>query len=58
MKTDIKEKAIYITPEIRVVRLDNEISLVLQSTITPPVGPDESQLIHDFMEKDPFHFTA
>jgi hypothetical protein len=33
------EKKKYIYPEIEVVQLDNEISLVLNSN--PPAGPDE-----------------
>ncbi len=42
------EKQIYNRPEIICVKLDNEISLALEST--PPVGPDEgySNVSHSF----------
>lgn len=36
-------KAVYKTPEIQLITLDNEISLILQSA-TPPYGPGESML--------------
>jgi len=42
MKTTNKNnKALYIAPAITTVRLDNEISLILASTGTPPYGPNE-----------------
>lgn len=44
MKTteNITAKRIYISPEIVCIGLDNEISLVLESS--PPAGPDEGYL--------------
>ena len=35
-----KEKRIYKNPEIQLIKLDNEISLALESS--PPEGPGES----------------
>jgi hypothetical protein len=37
----IAEKRMYNSPEIELIKLDNEISLALESY--PPVGPDESK---------------
>lgn len=34
------KRKLYISPDVKIVVLDNEISLALQST--PPTGPDES----------------
>jgi len=36
-------KTEYIKPEIELIRLDNEISLILESS--PPEGPGEGMLI-------------
>jgi hypothetical protein len=36
----METKKKYITPEVEEIRLDNAISLALEST--PPVGPDET----------------
>ncbi len=41
------KKKIYLTPEIDLTQLDNEISLVLQS-ILPTEGPEESLLKDEF----------
>lgn len=38
---EMKKK--YITPQLEVVNLDNEISLALQSNEAPPVGPGPEQ---------------
>jgi len=47
-------RKIYITPDVEVVTLDNEISLALQS-VAPPAGPEESQnTIPFFNNEDPF----
>ncbi len=35
----MEKKVTYISPQIDLIVLDNEISLVLEST--PPLGPDE-----------------
>ena len=43
----------YINPEIELIRLDNEISLALESD--PMGGPDETFLMKpDFIQNDPF----
>jgi len=43
----------YIVPEIELIRLDNEISLALESN--PIEGPDESCLkVPDYFKSDPF----
>jgi len=47
------EKSIYKTPQIECVKLDNEISLQLQSDA--PVGPDESfSKAYEYLNNDPF----
>lgn len=45
MKTqnEIANKCNYILPRIERIQLDNEISLALESTLEPPIGPNESQ---------------
>jgi len=50
------EKKIYLTPEIDLIRLDNEISLVLQSPDVPPEGPEEYGMLESPTElkKDVF----
>lgn len=49
----ITEKRIYNSPEIICVKLDNEISLALESA--PPFGPgEEASLAPEYMSKDPF----
>lgn len=40
-KTVIK-KRVYTTPVLKIISLDNEITLVLQ-TPAPPIGPDETK---------------
>ena len=55
MKTSEKttEKRIYKNPIIEVVKLDNEISLALQSS--PPEGPGEgASLAPEYMKNDPY----
>ena len=49
------EKKIYHTPEIDLIRLDNEISLALQSVL-PTEGPEELGMLETSMElqKDVF----
>ncbi|NDP20394.1 MAG: hypothetical protein GZ091_04855 [Paludibacter sp.] len=47
------EYRIYVTPKIEMVKLDNEISLQLEST--PPVGPDELSINNqDHFSNNPF----
>ena len=51
-----KMKRTYNSPKLECVKLDNEISLVLQSA--PPAGPGESiRFVNntpDFLNNDPF----
>lgn len=48
----MKEKEIYTAPEIKKIKLDNEISLALES---PPLGPGEgASLAPEYMKNDPF----
>ncbi len=35
------KKKIYSSPDIEIIKLDNEISLALESLVPPPIGPDE-----------------
>jgi len=51
MKTTT-EKRTYNTPQLELVKLDNDISLILESE--PPVGPDEALSSPQFFNNDPF----
>jgi len=53
MKTNniLKEKSSYNSPKIEQIKLDNEISLALEST--PPTGPNET-FAPEYCNKDPF----
>lgn len=55
MTTNIEiSKRVYLVPAIENIRLDNEISLVLEST--PPAGPDEvMNQIKGSVANDPFN---
>jgi hypothetical protein len=56
MKTTDKttEKRIYLNPTILLIKLDNEISLALQSS--PPAGPDEGvSFAPEYFNNDPFN---
>jgi len=47
------EKRIYTQPQLVYVKLDNEISLALESA--PPFGPgEEASLAPEYMNIDPF----
>lgn len=47
------KKLKYVTPRIDYIRLDNEISLILESE--PPVGPDEVSNNHlNYKSSNPF----
>lgn len=48
----MKTKNIYITPQIELIVLDNEISLALESN--PPLGPDETlnNSVPDFFQNN------
>jgi len=49
----ITEKRMYKNPRIEVIKLDNEISLALESI--PPTGPDEGFLkTPEYLNNDPF----
>ena len=54
MKTQIgNKKKTYIVPLIEQIKLDNEISLVLESD--PPFGPGEQTTqAHEYINNDPF----
>lgn len=43
-------KQIYFKPEIVLIQLDNQTSLVLQSL--PPIGPDEAAIIIEKCKDD------
>jgi hypothetical protein len=48
-----KSKSPYISPDIRMIKLDNEISLQLESA--PPEGPQEtSEITPEYFNNDPF----
>ncbi len=48
----IIEKKVYTQPYLECVKLDNEISLALESS--PPTGPDEAMLSTEYYNKNPF----
>jgi len=50
--TNITQKQHYITPLIKCIELDNEISLVLEST--PPGGPGETLNAPEHFNNEPF----
>lgn len=52
MKTIDLKKRVYTAPLIECVKLDNEISLILESD--PPKGPFESQNAPEHFNNDPF----
>jgi hypothetical protein len=55
-KKNNTQKRLYICPQINQIRLDNEISLALEST--PPEGPDELGLITpEHFNTNPFEKT-
>ena len=54
MKSETKKP--YFTPEIEKIAIDNEISLALESTVTPPKAPGEAYLNEHFSE-NPFKIT-
>ena len=46
------EKTPYVSPKIELVKLDNEISLALESS--PPSGPSEGSLLSpEYFNNDP-----
>ena len=56
MKTTINNKRVYTAPEIEHVKLDNEISLILESN--PPEGPNHGSLMKpEHFNNDPFKST-
>jgi len=52
MKTTDKKKLLYTAPKIEYVKLDNEISLILESA--PPLGPNETNNTPEYFNNDPF----
>lgn len=53
---EIDKKRIYVTPFIESIRLDNEISLSLESS--PPEGPLESLDNIEFYNNDPMKIST
>jgi hypothetical protein len=47
----IEKKRMYFAPELGIIKLDNEISLAMESD--PPEGPYESNA-PEYMKQDPF----
>jgi len=58
MKTQIENttKKTYTVPQVNWIKLDNDISLVLQSVPsgTPPFGPGETANVPEYFNNDPF----
>lgn len=54
METIYKKQ--YVTPELEIVILDNEISLALESN--PPNGPDEITWSNSVSQIDPFKMNV
>ena len=54
MKTQIENnhKRAYVAPQIEQIKLDNEISLALESA--PPLGPGEFSKAPEYFNNDPF----
>jgi len=54
MKTQINKKT-YIKPQVELIKLDNDISLTLDS-LSPPDGPGEvtGALAPEYFKNDPF----
>jgi len=50
----ISEKRNYISPQLKVIKLDNEISLALQSDIAPE-DPEASLNVPEYFNNDPFN---
>ena len=48
----IKKKRTYFAPELGIIKLDNEISLAMESEL-PPEGPYESNA-PEYLKQDPF----
>lgn len=52
-KNEISKRRIYVMPDIKRIKLDNEISLVLESS--PPSAPGEtSKNAPEYFNNDPF----
>jgi hypothetical protein len=53
------KKRTYITPQIEQIVLDNEISLALESTGTPPTAPGEPVVVGfgapEYFNNNPFN---
>ena len=49
----MQEKKIYNSPVIELIRLDNEISLTLDST-DPPTFENNHSKVPEFLKSDPF----
>lgn len=51
------QKRIYKTPQVERIRLDNEISLVLQSDVSPFGDPEANLQTKDSYDNDPFKIS-
>jgi len=52
LKIKVQEKRKYNSPFLKLIILDHEISLVLESE--PPKGPSEISKAPEYFNKDPF----
>lgn len=50
-----KLKKTYQLPSINHIKMDNEISLQLESAIEPPIGPGEANTNQNITVKDPYN---
>lgn len=50
----MSEKRSYSSPQLKVTKLDNEISLALQSDIAPE-DPEASLKVPEYLNVDPFN---
>ncbi len=51
------KKRIYKSPQVERIRLDNEISLVLQSDVSPFGDPEANLQTKDSYDNDPFKIS-
>ena len=52
---DIEKKLLYLPPIIESIKLDNEISLAMQSLVPPPGGPGPGEgFLHENFNNDPY----
>ena len=57
-RNTFNQKSDYETPEVQRIELDKEISLQLESVVTPPKAPGEARLqTPEHFDQDPFKGT-